>query len=51
MTKRRSMVAALLVIGMAAAGLAFAVASPRSDSPSTLFTVGQGARVPFSAHD
>lgn len=46
MTKRRSMFAALVVIGMAAAGLAFAVASSRSDSSTTPFTVRQGVRVP-----
>jgi hypothetical protein len=45
-TKRRWMFAALVVIGMAAAGLAFAVASSRSDSSTTPFTVGQGVRVP-----
>lgn len=45
-TKRRRMFAALVVIGMAAAALTFAVASPRSDSSTTLFTVGQGVQVP-----
>jgi hypothetical protein len=44
-TKRRRTFTALVVIGMAAAGLAFAVTSSRSDSSSTLFTVGQGVRI------
>jgi hypothetical protein len=46
MTRRGWFVpAALVLIAMAAAGSAFAVASSRNDSSSTLFTVGQGVRI------